>query len=163
MAEMADSKDVVGVLNGLIETNKDAEEGFRLASDKVKDLSLKSLFMRYSLQRSANVSELQDLVTGLGEKPASTGHIAASLHRGWMNLKEALSRDEDKAIIHECESGEKAALANYRDAFGKRMPADLHSIIKRQFSGINEARRVIRDMKRITEPAARSRFVRSEP
>jgi uncharacterized protein (TIGR02284 family) len=153
MADSSDTKDIVSVLNNLIETNKDGHEGFRLASEKVKDPSLKSLFSKYASQRASNVTELQDLVSRLGEKPATTGHIAASLHRGWINLKEALSRDEDKAIINECEAGEDAAISNYRDALNKSLPSDVLAVVQRQFSGVQEAHSVIRDLKHSTQSA----------
>ena len=153
MADTTETKDVVSVLNGLIETNKDGQDGFRLAAEKVKDTSLKSLFTKYSSQRASNVTELQSLVSQLGEKPASTGHIAASLHRGWINLKEALSRDEDKAIINECEAGEDAAVENYRNALNKGLPANVVAVLQKQFSGVQEAHRVISDLKHSTQAA----------
>lgn len=154
--ETTEAKDAVSVLNNLIETNKDGEEGFRLASEKAKDPSLKSLFGKYAGQRAANVQELQGLVTQLGEKPATSGHISASLHRGWINLKEALSRDEDKAIIFECEAGEDAAMKNYKEAVAKSLPANISTVIQKQFTGVQEAHGVIRDMKHSLQAAAKA-------
>jgi uncharacterized protein (TIGR02284 family) len=142
-----DTKDVTSVLNDLIETCKDGEQGFRTAAEKAKDSSLKSLFSKYSSQRAAYVTELQSLVRELGGDPATTGHIAATLHRGWINLKEALSKDEDKAIVNECESGEDAAIKNYKDALSKSLPANVLSLVQKQFSGIQEAHGVVRDLK----------------
>ncbi len=142
-----DNKDVASVLNSLIETCKDGEQGFRTAAEKAKDSSLKSLFSKYAAQRAGYVTELQSAVKGLGEDPATSGHVAATLHRGWINLKEALSKDEDKAIIFECESGEDAAMKNYKEALSKSLPANLLSLVQKQFSGVQEAHGVIRDMK----------------
>lgn len=148
------TKDAVGVLNNLIETNKDGEEGFRLAAEKAKDSSLKSLFTKYSTQRAANGQELQSLVSQLGEKPATSGHAAATLHRGWINLKEALSSDSDKSIIFECESGEDAAMKAYKEALASNLPTTVASVVERQFTGIQEAHGVIRDMKHSLQAAA---------
>ena len=50
------------ILNNIIETLKDGQEGFRAASEDVKSPDLKSLFSEYSLQRSAFAGELQSLV-----------------------------------------------------------------------------------------------------
>ncbi|MBV8706021.1 MAG: PA2169 family four-helix-bundle protein [Acidobacteriaceae bacterium] len=145
--ETNDTKDVVSVLNDLIETCKDGEQGFRTAAEKAKDSSLKSLFSKYASQRAGYVTELQSAVRDMGGDPATSGHVAATLHRGWINLKEALSRDEDKAIINECESGEDAAIKNYKDALSKSLPANLLSLVQKQFSGVQEAHGVIRDLK----------------
>ena len=142
-----DNKDVTSVLNDLIETCKDGEQGFQTAAEKAKDSSLKSLFSKYASQRAGYVQELQSAVRDLGEDPATTGHVAATLHRGWINLKEALSKDEDKALINECESGEDAAIKNYKDALTKSLPANVLSLVQKQFSGVQEAHGVIRDLK----------------
>lgn len=155
-SDITDAKDAVSVLNNLIETNRDGEEGFRLAAEKAKDPSLKSLFSKYSSQRGSNVKELQTLVTQLGEKPATSGHITASLHRGWINLKEALSSDEDKSIIIECEAGEDSAMKNYKEALAKNLPANIATVVQRQFTGVQESHGVIRDMKHSLQAAAKA-------
>lgn len=147
------NKDAVDVLNNLIETCKDGEQGFRTAAEKVKDSSLKSLFSKYSSQRAGYVTELTSAVRNLGGDPATSGHVAATLHRGWINLKEALSKDEDKAIIFECEAGEDAAMKNYKDALSKSLPANVLSLVQTQFSGVQEAHGVIRDMKHSLQQA----------
>ena len=152
--DINDTNDVVSVLNDLIETNKDGQEGFKLAAEKAKDSSLKSLFTKYSSQRAANVQELQGLVSQLGEKPADSGHVSASLHRGWIALKDALSRDEDKSIVFECEAGEDSAMKNYKEALAKTLPANVSSVIQKQFTGVQEAHGVIRDMKHSLQAAA---------
>ena len=93
------------------------------------------------------MTELQSAVTSLGGDPATSGHVVATLHRGWINLKEAVAKDEDKAIIFECESGEDAAMKSYKEALSKSLPANVMSIVQKQFSGVQEAHGVIRDMK----------------
>jgi len=142
-----DTTDVTSVLNGLIETCKDGENGFRTAAEKVKDPSLKSLFSKYSTQRAQYAQELQAAVSQLGEKPETTGHAAATLHRGWMGLKEALSKDQDTALVDECEAGEDAAMKAYRDALSKTLPPQVQTLVQKQFTGVQEAHGVVRDLK----------------
>ena len=142
-----ETKDVTSVLNGLIETCKDGENGFRTAAEKVKDSSLKSLFSKYSAQRAGYVQELTSAVTSLGEKPAGSGHVAAALHRGWMGLKEALSKDEDTALVNEAEAGEDAAMKAYKEALSQSLPTTVLGLVQKQFSGVQEAHGVVRDLK----------------
>lgn len=142
-----ENKEIVSTLNGLVETLKDGEKGFTSAAEKAKDPSLKSLFTKYASQRTEYAAELQRFVAQLGGEPASSGHLGASLHRGWMGLKEALSKNEDKALIEECESGEDAAVKAYRDALAKGLPPQVQSVVETQFSGIQQAHGVIRDLK----------------
>ncbi|MDQ2844044.1 MAG: PA2169 family four-helix-bundle protein [Acidobacteriota bacterium] len=139
--------DVSDVLNGLIETAKDGEQGFKTAAEKAKESSLKSLFSKYASQRASYVQELQTAVSGLGEKPTESGHAAAGLHRGWINLKQALSKNEDKAIIDEAESGEDAAKKAYSEALQKTLPTDIKALVQKQYNGVLEAHGVVRDLK----------------
>lgn len=153
MAEIENTKDVVSVLNDLIETCKDGEQGFRSAAEKAKDGSLKSLFSKYSAQRAQYAQELQSAVAELGEKPATSGHVSATFHRGWIAIKEALAKDEDKALIFECENGEDAAMKNYKDALSSNLPSSVLSLVQRQFAGVQEAHGVVRDMKHSLQAA----------
>jgi uncharacterized protein (TIGR02284 family) len=154
----SEEKEVHGVLNDLIETCKDGEQGFRTAAEKAKESSLKSLFTKYSLQRAEYGRELQALVTQMGGDPATSGHVSASLHRGWMNLKEALAKNEDKALIEECEAGEDAALKNYREARTKALPVSVTTTLQRQSTGVEEAHRTLSDLKHGRAATATSRL-----
>src|SRR3954452_5130722 len=60
---------VIAVLNGLIETCKNAEEGFRTAAEGVTDQSVKTAFAKFSRERWGMARELQDEVQGLGGNP----------------------------------------------------------------------------------------------
>jgi uncharacterized protein (TIGR02284 family) len=80
------------------------------------------------------------------------------LHRGWINLKEALSKNEDKAIIDECEAGEDAAVKNYREARGKALPANVAAIVQRQALGVEEAHKALSDLKHGRAATAGSRL-----
>lgn len=139
--------EVLSAVNELIETDKDGEQGFKTAAEKVKDPSLKTLFSKYSAQRATYAQELQSAVAAMGEKPAESGHITGTLHRGWINLKEALTKDSDTAIINEAEAGEDAAKKAYSEALAKALPTDLKAVIQRQYEGVLEAHNVVRDLK----------------
>jgi uncharacterized protein (TIGR02284 family) len=153
-----EEKEVRSVLNDLIETCKDGEQGFRTAAEKAKESSLKALFAKYAAQRAGYAQELQSLVTQMGGDPATSGHVAGTLHRGWINLKEALSKNEDKAIIDECEAGEDAAVKNYREARGKVLPANVAAIVQRQALGVEEAHKALSDLKHGRATTAGSRL-----
>ena len=64
---MSQQKEIISTVNGLIETLKDGQQGFKEAAEAVKDTQLKSLFSEYSLQRAKFAGELQSEAIGLGE------------------------------------------------------------------------------------------------
>ena len=79
---MAQQKEVISTVNGLIETLKDGEKGFKEAADAVKDPQLKSLFQEYSQQRSRFANELRTQAKSLGESdPEKTSSAAGAMHR----------------------------------------------------------------------------------
>ena len=142
-----ETKEVSSVLNELIETCKDGENGYRHAADKVKDSSLKSMFMKYSGQRGTYAQELEKLVGGMGEEPTKSEHVTAKLHRGWISVKEAVTGDSDKQIVNEVEAGEDSAMKAYKEATSKSLPPEVAQVVQKQFAGVQEAHNIMRDMK----------------
>jgi uncharacterized protein (TIGR02284 family) len=146
-----DNDDAISTLNNLIETCKDGQSGFQSAAEGVRNNDLKTLFHNYSQQRAQFAGELQAEVRRLGGDPEQTGSLAASLHRGWINIKSAVTGEDENAVISECERGEDSAVKNYEDALSdEQLPADLRSIIERQFMQIKEAHDRIRALERAT-------------
>jgi uncharacterized protein (TIGR02284 family) len=143
-----DRDDVVSTLNGLIETCKDGANGFRTAADGVEDASLKRLFSSYAEQRSQFAAELERLVTGLGGDPADTGHVAGAVHRGWINLKAAITGKDDGAVISEAERGEDFAKERYQAALEKILPTDVRAAVERQYMQVKEAHDHVRALER---------------
>ena len=111
-----DNDYVIYTLNNLIETCKDGQEGFQTAADGLKNSELKMLFHTYARQRAQFAAELQAEVHRLGGDPERTGSVAASLHRGWINIKTAVTGKDEASVLTECERGEDSAVTNYREA-----------------------------------------------
>jgi uncharacterized protein (TIGR02284 family) len=145
---MASTEQAVSTLNNLIETCRDGQEGFKTAAEGVDNSELKELFQAYSRQRAGFVGELQDEVRRLGGEPDATGSVTASLHRGWMGLRAALTGGDESSVLSECERGEDAAMSNYRAAFNVDLPASVRQMVERQFAEIKEAHNHIRNLDR---------------
>jgi uncharacterized protein (TIGR02284 family) len=145
---MASNKEVISTLNNLIETCRDGQEGFKTAAGGVKSAELKELFHAYSRQRAGFVGELQDEVRRLGGEAEDSGSTTAALHRGWMDLRAAVAGDDVGARGVECGRGAGAALAAYRTALGTDMPANVRSMVERQFAEVKEAHERVRNLER---------------
>lgn len=128
--------EVIDTLNDLIETCKDGEYGFRSCAEHCKSPDLKQLFMDRAGDCQRGAGELQGLVAQLGGTPDTGGSASGAMHRGWVAVKATLSTYDDKAMLEECERGEDAALARYRDALAKPLPANIHAIVDRQYQGV---------------------------
>ena len=145
---MTQQKEAISTINGLIETLKDGEKGFKEASEAVRDPQLKSLFQQYSQQRHRFASELQAQAQSLGEsKPEKSSSAAGAMHRAWINLKSAVTSGDDKAILSEVERGEDSAVHEFQDAVNNGLTGHVREIVSHQFSEIKSAHDRVRQLR----------------
>jgi len=131
--------DIISTLNELIETCKDGQEGFKQAAEGIERSDLKSLFFEFSQQRAHFAGELQSVVQSLGGDPETSGSTAGAMHRGWINLKSAITGKDEKAILNECERGEDSAKNAYKDALEEPLPTAISEIVQNQYNSILQA------------------------
>jgi uncharacterized protein (TIGR02284 family) len=153
-----DNDDIISTLNDLIETSKDGEEGFRTCAQDISDSKMKSLFMDRAQHCAQAARELQEQVVALGGKPETSTSVSSSLHRRWVDIKAAVTGQDDEAILNECERGEDVAMKSYRNALGKDLPPAIRSIVERQFGGVqrnHDQVKALRDQVRTAKNIAR--------
>lgn len=146
-AATMDNDDVISCLNGLIETCRDGQQGFREAATGVERPDLKSLFAEFSQQRAEFAGVLQELVRNLGGDAETEGSFAGAIHRGWMDLKSAITGKDEDAILNECERGEDSAKENYADAAEKNLPANIASVVQQQYQAVLAAHNRIKQLR----------------
>jgi len=152
---MMNEKEIASVINNLIETLKDGEKGFKEAADGVKDPELKSLFTQFSAQRHRFASELQtELRSVAGAEPETGGSAAGAMHRGWMDLKSAISGKNEGAILAECERGEDSAVKEFKEAIDKPLSSPLRDVVFRQYTDIKLAHDRIKQLRDAAKKAA---------
>ena len=137
----------ISVLNNLIETVKDGEQGFRTAAEGLKDPQTKSLFNDYSRQRAQMARELQDEVRRLGGDPEKSGSTAGALHRGWMDIKSVVTGKDDHAIVAEAERGEDVAKNVYDEALKEPLPDSARIVVQQQAAKVREAHDRVRNIR----------------
>jgi uncharacterized protein (TIGR02284 family) len=150
---MADANNAISTLNTLIQVCKDGENGFTEAAQGVDSPDLKDLFVRFAQQRSQFAGELQDEVRKLGGDPETSGSIAASLHRGWIDIKSVVTGRDEAAILSECERGEDSAVRAYQDALKQALPSEINSMIERQYAQVKEAHDRIKGLRNAANSA----------
>lgn len=145
--EILTNDDVISTLNGLIETCKDGQDGFKTAAEGVERSDLKSTFYDIGQERAQFAGELQALVRDLGGDPETSGSISATLHRGWINIKSVVTGQDESAILNEAERGEDSAKKAYKDALEENLPANVVSVIQRQAAAVNAAHDRVRNLR----------------
>jgi uncharacterized protein (TIGR02284 family) len=125
-----------GTLNHLIEICRDGERGFRYAANHVRADDVKELFLEVAGQREQFAGELIPYAQRLGGHEEGDGTFAASLHRSWMGIRDAIAGHDETAIIREVERGESAALTAYQDAVNGMLPPTARDVIERQCEAV---------------------------
>ncbi|MFN7835702.1 MAG: PA2169 family four-helix-bundle protein [Burkholderiaceae bacterium] len=127
---------IVSILNDLIAVSKDGYKGFQASAKDVKNQHLKQVFLNYATSCESGARELQELVRTFGGEPANDGTTMGALHRGWADLKSAVTGKDDTSILNECERGEDVAKAAYTEALKKDLPGEIRTIVERQLDGV---------------------------
>jgi uncharacterized protein (TIGR02284 family) len=139
---------VIATLNELIETSKDGEKGFALAAKDTQEAELSGVFKAGEESCRAAAAELQGQVRRLGGIAEEAGSMKAAAHRGWINIKSAVSARDENAILEECERGEDYAKARYANAMhAGGLPEPAYSIVERQYQGVIANHDRVRDLR----------------
>ena len=109
----------ISTLNSLIETTLDSMKGFSDAAEDSNGAHTQ-FFREMASERSACASELQARVTALGGDAEDHSSYTAAAHRGFMNLKQAVMGNDERAIIEEVERGEDYIKGKYEAALQDR-------------------------------------------
>jgi uncharacterized protein (TIGR02284 family) len=145
---MADINDGIDILEDLIETCRDGENGFTQAAEKINDPEIRSFFLAQSRERAQFALELQAEVQRLGKgEPQRKGSAAGALHRSWMGLKEALGGGT-KSILESAEKGEDSARDAYQKALtDEDLPPSARPIVQRQAESVRLANDRVRHLR----------------
>jgi uncharacterized protein (TIGR02284 family) len=136
------------VIDNLIEILKDGQEGFKQAAEGVSNPQLKSLFRDYSQQRSRFATALQSEARRQGETdPETSSSATGALHRGWINLKSAITGGDEHAILAECERGEDSAVEQYKKALEDGLTPLAQELVSRQFAEVKAAHDRIKSLR----------------
>ena len=121
------------VLNHLIEACRDGELGFRTAAEHVGDESVRALLLQMADERARYATELLPHAQRLGGAAAHDGTGMGALHRRWMEIKSALMRHDDHAMLVEVARGDTATMHSYEDAVDGMLPPDTRDLVEQQY------------------------------
>lgn len=137
-------------LNKLIAICRDGHAGYVDAAKAAQGTELHELFSRLAAQRANFADELQQIVRALGREPRRSGSLAGAFHRGFLNIRSAMSANDPRTALTECERGEDAAVEAYRKVL-EEAPLDnqLRTRISTQAIAVKDAHdevRFLRDL-----------------
>jgi uncharacterized protein (TIGR02284 family) len=123
---------IVSILKELMEVSKDGEQGYKDASDDIKDKELSVMLFDYSVQRGEFVNKLRELVLSFGGATEFSNSIMGILHRRWMDVKFGVAGSDPLSVLTECLRGDRAALKKYEIHLGQDLPESIRPIVAQQ-------------------------------
>ncbi|MGO3181709.1 MAG: ferritin-like domain-containing protein [Aequorivita sp.] len=143
---------LVDNLQELLEKNYDAQNGFTKAMEEAKNPNLKGFLQKQAAQRSRFSNELTNELRNLNEEPKESGSIKGDLHRTWIDIKSAVSGNEDEAVLEECIRGEKASWDEYDTKLKKEnFPPNIASVLNKQASEIHNTLSKVKTLEDIAD------------
>jgi uncharacterized protein (TIGR02284 family) len=139
----------VHALNHLIQICKAGEYGFRQAAEELASKEHRILANTTALKRHEFATALEDQVAKFGITPPDHATVQAAIHRFWMNVRHAINKRNDEAVLDECRRGEESALKAYQDVFEAKLLPEMEEILRAQFMNIIETRNKLFSMVKV--------------
>jgi uncharacterized protein (TIGR02284 family) len=144
---MASDHDIT-VLNSLIKTTLDSVKGFRDAADDAENNRYQAIFLEFAQERSEVASTLQAEVRRLGGNPEDDSSLLAAAHRTFMDLKQAVMGNSDKAVIQEVERGEDYIKEKYQTALADTgLSPEVRQVVQQASTSIQRGHERARQLK----------------
>ena len=147
---MESNKEIVSDLNSLINILNDGKQGYESAAETTDSLELKAVFGKYALERAAYATELKAHIKqhGGNEDDNDNGGLLGAAHRAWIDIKQAVTGNDNKSILDAIVTGEKAAIEKYDGYIADYTDhADHLPLLKKQRDSIQQALSQIESLK----------------
>ena len=137
----------LAVINRLLRINIASEKGFNLAAENVKNRGLKLILKSFAQERAEFAAQLRQLVQTAEGKPAEGSGWLAALHRGWINIKSAVTIGQpatESVVLAEVTRGERAAHQAYQQAMEKPLRLEVADVVQQQYRHLQATMEQIR-------------------
>jgi uncharacterized protein (TIGR02284 family) len=140
------------VIEALLEIVDNGKRGFAKAAEKLDEdgnPTLAAEMRELSQQRLRMSNELKAIATAEGARieDDNEGTVPGAIHRGYMELTDALTGDDPHAVLAAAEQGEDHAVSDFEKALGEDMPASVRSVIERQYGEVRTAHDRVRALR----------------
>ena len=139
------------VLNTLIETCKDAERGLLHAAELVTDPAIKLLFTDTAYRRAQLATQLVPHAQRLGGASTADGTTAATIHRKWMDVRSALSRHDDRAVVAEATRGDNLTCMAFKTAVEGALPATARDLVEHGYADVRESQLCFAELNQVRQ------------
>lgn len=141
------------LINDLIQINNDRIAGYNKAIEIAKRLhidNLNNIFVDYMSQSQIFIEELKPYLEQQAKAATDGTMVSGKLFRIWMDIKSAISGNDEKSLLSSCEQGEDAFKKTYKDVIDNQdweITHDLLLLIEKQLAIQLEAHEYIKTLR----------------
>lgn len=134
---MAEHSDAISKLNSLIATTIDSVKGYEDSAENVRSERFREIFRKRADERQQIVGQLRSEVQRLGGDPEDSGSFMGKAHRGFEDLKSAVTGHDEKSIINEVERGEDYLKEKWQAALQSGdLDGQCHDLVERLYQEV---------------------------
>jgi uncharacterized protein (TIGR02284 family) len=140
--------DQISTINTLIATTIDSIKGYENSASEITNDRFRQIFRQRADERQQVVSQLQSEVRRLGGEPEDGGSFMGSAHRGFENLKSAITSGDEKSIVDEVERGEDYLKEKFETALNSgTLSGESRSVVERCYQSVRSGHDQISQLK----------------
>ncbi|WP_394841395.1 ferritin-like domain-containing protein [Pendulispora brunnea] len=125
-------KDLVSLLNQLLELDYDAIEAYKAAIARLKDTSDRAQLASFMHDHERHVRELGDAIVGMGSRPSNGPDVKQVLTKGKVVLSALIG---DRLILMAMKTNENDTNTAYERAVNRTdLPQDLRAVLERNLT-----------------------------
>ena len=144
---MTETSHDIRTLNGLIATTIDSVDGYEESAKAVDSNRFAELFRARAQERRQVADDLRAEVRRLGGNPEDDGTLLAGAHRAFVDLKAAVTGQDDKAVVAEVERGEDHIKAKFESALADDgLDPTVRSAVERSYGSVKAGHDQMRDL-----------------
>ncbi len=137
---MAEQERWIRVVESLISTSRDSQQGYAQAAQYANDAELRAFCNDQSEERKLFAQELENRVNQLGRHGTSSDtSTSQSLRHAWVALKDKLGAGDD-SILASVASAEDDARDQYEKALRDKLPEGIAQTLRAQLQSVLAAR-----------------------
>lgn len=141
-----------GVLNTLIDTTIDSIKGYEESAEDTENMRHAQIFRQNAEDRRQALQTLQAALSRVGGSNDNDGSVAGSIHHAWVNLKSAITGQDDKAVVNEVERGEDYIKDKFETALeDQELSAETRRAIEQAYVSVRRGHDQARELKRMLE------------
>jgi len=147
---MESNKKIVESLTHLLSIINDGKEGYKNAAENAESAELKALFTTYSIQRAEFEMQMKSFIRQFGgDADNQHGGPLGVLHRTWIDIKTALTPNDNSAVLGAAITGETSAIKAYDEVLtDENLTYELRQELVSHREAIHECLRNIQNLEK---------------